>query len=86
MATKRDEHFEIAAYILGILSIVFGILIQPVLGFGFSITGIILMGKNKSEFAKKSKKLNVFGFAINLVVIAVAFYLAWKNILPALPY
>lgn len=71
---KKEEHFEIASYILGILSIVFSVLLQPVFGLGFGVTGLVLISKNKSAFSNKSRKLNITGVVISAVLMVVGVF------------
>lgn len=79
---EKEEHFEIASYILGIASIVFGFL-QPPIGLGFGITGLFLI-KGKEGLSKKAQKLNIIGIIISVLVIilsfAAGFYFASKGL------
>jgi hypothetical protein len=75
MVTKKEEHFEIFSYAIGIASIVFGIL-QPFLGLGLGITGLFLLGKSKTEMARKARKLNIIGI---VVAVAVSALLGFSN-------
>ncbi len=83
MATKEEKHFEIASYILGISSIVFGVL-QPLLGIGLGITGLFLVKGKKDELSRKARKFNTLGLIIGIIFIALSFvagfYFASKGI------
>lgn len=87
MKKEEIEHFGIISYVLGWLSIIFGIL-QPVLGFGFGITGLILINKMSLPIAKKAKNLNTIGIIISIIVtilfFAAGFYLSSKGLLNTL--
>ncbi len=84
MKKEETEHFGIASYIFGWISIVFGVL-QPVLGFGFGITGLILAKKTDSQLSKKAKNLNIIGIVVSIVVtvlfVLLGSYLASKGLL-----
>mgnify|MGYP001459336647 CR=1 FL=1 len=85
MVKKEEEkHFEIAGYVLGILSIVFSVLLQPAFGLGFGITGLILVFKKKSELSKKARTLNVIGIIISIIVLVIISYLLANQILKGL--
>lgn len=85
MVKKEEEkHFEIISYILGVLSIVFSVLLQPTFGLGFGITGLILIFKKKSELSKKARVLNVIGVIISVVVLIIISYLFANQILKSL--
>ena len=82
----KEGDFSDASYILGVLSIVFGI-IQPVLGFGIGISGLVLSFKNKSDMGKKAKILNIIGIVISAIIMLILIvggsYLISKGLLPS---
>lgn len=82
---KKDGDFSDISYVLGILSIVFAILLKPSFGLGFGITGLILIAKEKSELAKKSRKLNIIGIIISVVLLAIIAFLFTNQVLGNLP-
>ena len=69
--SRKEGDFGEVGYILGIASIVFGILLQFMFGLGFGIIGFILVMKNSSSFAKKAKKFNQIGIILNIILWAV---------------
>ena len=69
--SRKEGDFGEVGYILGIASIVFGILLQFMWGLGFGIIGFILVIKNSSSFAKKAKKFNQIGIILNIILWAV---------------
>lgn len=78
MVNKID--LGLAGYILGIISII-SIITTPVGGLVFGIVGFVLSKKEKTELAKKGKKLNVIGIILNaifLIVMLALFILASK--------
>ena len=82
----KEDGFSEESYILGVMSIVFGI-IQPVLGFGIGISGLVLSFKDKSDIGKKAKILNIIGIAVSAVIMLVLIvggsYLISKGLLPS---
>ena len=82
MAKEEDKkHFEIASYVMGVLSLVFSIILQPSFGLGFGITGLILSKNGKSETAMRGKKLSTIGIVISVIVLIVLVYLSVKQVL-----
>lgn len=65
MANKIN--IESVAYILGILSIVFGF-ISPLAGL---IIGIIGLNQSKKKNVKEAKKLNTIGITISIIVLII---------------
>lgn len=73
--SKRDEHFELVGYIMGVLSIVFSVLLQPTFGLGFGITGLVMVAKMNSDMARKSRKLSIIGIVLSVALIVALFIL-----------
>ena len=67
MVDKKQD-FGIASYVLGIMSIVLGIF-NPLAGVVFGFIGISLSKKQKNELSTKSRKLNIIGIIVGLVVL-----------------
>ncbi len=82
MVDKKID-FSLIAYILGIVSIVFGIL-QPLAGIVLGIVGLIYCKKQKDNLSKKAKKLNTIGIVIGVIVmilsIVVTMFFASANL------
>ena len=83
MMKKEDsEHFGIASYIFGWISIIFSIL-QPAFGLGFGIVGLILSSKTQN-LKKESRKLNIIGIILSILfsalLAALTGYLTAKGI------
>ncbi len=76
---RKEGDFGEVGYVLGVASIVFGILLQFMFGLSFGIIGFILVMKNSSSMAKKAKKFNQIGIAVNagllLFSLGLAYYL-----------
>jgi len=68
---KYGEKLGNAGFILGILSIVFGIIIAPILGIIIAVTGFILcfvqQKKNPTKKGKIGLILNIIGFAASII-------------------
>lgn len=78
---KKEGDFSEVSYVLGIVSIVFSVLIQPTFGLGFGITGLILSSRNKSELSKKAKKLSIIGIVISVIILIILAYLVTNQVL-----
>jgi len=82
----KEGDFSEISYVLGILSITFGIL-QPIFGFGMGIAGLILTSRESSPLSKKAKKLNIIGIAVSVIVMLILIlgssYLISKGLLPS---
>ncbi len=82
----KDGDFSDISYVLGILSIVFGI-VNPTFGIGIGISGLILSLKNKSDIGKKAKTLNIIGIVVSIIItvilIAGSSYLISKGLIPS---
>jgi len=80
------EDFSEMGYVLGILSVIFGIL-QPVFGFGLGIAGLILASGISSPLSKKAKKLSIIGIVVSIIVTLILIlgssYLISKGLLPS---
>ena len=67
-------------YILGILSIVFAVALQPVVAVLLGIIGLV---QNREEKSKKAKKLNIIGIVLGVIIfiglIALNVYLMYKS-------
>jgi hypothetical protein len=74
---QKEGNFEEISYVLGLASIVFGILLSFVFGLGFGMIGLILSRKESSGLLKKSKKLNIIGIVLNVVLILVSLGVAY---------
>lgn len=75
--TRKEGDFGEVSYVLGIASIVFGIMLQFLFGLGFGIVGFILVMKNSSSMAKKAKKFNQIGIAVNAGLLLFSLGLAY---------
>lgn len=83
MADKID--FSQTSYIFGIVSIVMA-LFTPFLGLVFGIIGLVQSAKQKTEVSKLSKKLNIIGIVLSVIVFAVGLFFLIKGInIPSLP-
>lgn len=82
----KEGDFSDISYVLGILSVIFGIL-QPMFGFGLGVAGLILTSGNSSHLSKKARKLSIIGIAVSIVVTLVLIlgssYLISKGLLPS---
>ena len=76
MADKIN--FELTSYILGVLSIVTAFFI-PSLGLVLGIIGLVQSRKQKTKISRLSKKLNVIGIILSIVVFAITFFLILKT-------
>lgn len=74
---RKEGDFSEVSYVLGIASIVFGIMLQFMFGLGFGIIGFILVMKNSSRMAKKAKKFNTIGMVVNVGLLLLSLGLAY---------
>ena len=58
------------AYVLGILSIIFGVL-KPDAGLVLGIIGVILSSKEKDALEKKAKALSIIGIIVSIIALIV---------------
>lgn len=86
MADKKEQvNFSQTSYILGIVSIVTAFF-TPLLGLIFGIIGLIQSARQKTEVSRLSKKLNIIGVVISVIVFGVSLFLLLKGVaLPGLP-
>jgi len=70
MVNKEKIDLGIPGYILGIISIIFGV-ITPVAGLITGIIGLSLSKKEKTELAKRGKKLNTIGIIVSIIVLVI---------------
>ncbi len=83
MADKLD--LGLTSYVLGIVSIVTAFFI-PIAGLTFGIIGLVQSTKQKTKTSKLSKKLNIIGIIVSVVVFAATFFLLMQSgTLPNLP-
>ncbi len=75
--SRKEGDFAEVSYVLGIASIVFGVMLQFMFGLGFGIIGFILVMKNSSSMAKKARKFNRIGIAVNAGLILLSMALAY---------
>ena len=83
MADKKEKiDFALTSYILGIVSIVTAIF-QPLLGISLGIIGLVQSNKQKTNISKLSKRLNIIGIIIGVVlfVVSLIFLLKQKSLL-----
>ena len=86
MAEKKEQiDFSQTSYIFGIVSIVMA-LFTPLLGLVFGIIGLIQSGKQKTNISKLSKKLNIIGIVLSVIIFGISLFLLLKGVtLPSLP-
>lgn len=75
---KTKINFGTIAYVLGIVAIVNAIF-SPLMGVVFSIIGLVLSVKQKTEMAKKAKILNIIGLIVGIVLFVVILILSLTN-------
>tara|TARA_Y100000310_G_C20438898_1_gene695080 strand:- start:583 stop:843 length:261 start_codon:yes stop_codon:yes gene_type:complete len=68
--TEKRGH-DIVAYVLGIVSIVLAFF-TPLAGVVLAIVGLVQSKKEKSDLAKKAKKLNIIGLVLSLILFIVS--------------
>ena len=68
---EKKEEFSIISYTLGIVSIVLAFFV-PLGGFVFGVIGFIQSKKQKTSLSKKSKKLNMIGMILSLVLFIIS--------------
>lgn len=85
MADKID--FSLTSYILGIVSIVTGVLASPLLGLAFGIIGLVQSNKQKTKVSKSAKTLNIIGIIASVVIFAITLFIVSRagDILPSIP-
>ena len=82
---KAQIDFSQTSYIFGILSIVMA-LFTPLLGLVFGIIGLIQSVKQKTDVSRLSKKLNIIGIVLSVIVFGVSLFFLLKGVtLPSLP-
>ena len=58
------------SYVLGILSIVFGIL-KPDAGLVLGIIGLIMSSKERNSLEKKAKTLSIIGIIVSIIILII---------------
>jgi predicted small integral membrane protein len=66
-----------ATYLLGVLSIVFGIFI-PTIGLILGIVGLVKNRKLNSNLSRKAKMLNTAGIVVSVLVMVLFLYLSYQ--------
>jgi len=86
MAEKKDGvNFPLTSYIFGVVSIVMA-LFTPLLGLVFGIIGLVQSSKQKTDVSRFSKKLNIIGIVLSIIVFGVGLFFLLKGVaLPSLP-
>ena len=85
MADKEKINFPQTSYIFGIISIVMA-LFTPLLGLVFGIIGLVQSSKQKTDVSKLSKKLNIIGIVLSIIIFGVSLFFLLKGFtLPSLP-
>jgi len=85
MADKEKINFPQTSYIFGIISIVMA-LFTPLLGLVFGIIGLVQSSKQKTDVSKLSKKLNIIGIVLSIIIFGVSLFFILKGFtLPSLP-
>ena len=85
MADKEKINFPQTSYIFGIVSIVMA-LFTPLLGLVFGIIGLVQSSKQKTDVSKLSKKLNIIGIVLSIIIFGVSLFFLLKGFtLPSLP-
>ena len=85
MADKEKINFPQTSYIFGIVSIVMA-LFTPLLGLVFGIIGLVQSSKQKTDVSRFSKKLNIIGIVLSIIVFGVGLFFLLKGVaLPSLP-
>ncbi|MDP2672682.1 MAG: DUF4190 domain-containing protein [Nanoarchaeota archaeon] len=80
MATKDNPdkiNFPLTSYVFGIFSIVMAFF-SPLIGLVLGIIGLVQSRKQKTTLSNLSKKLNIFGIVISVVLFAVSLFLLLK--------
>ena len=83
---KFKINYEIPAFVLGILSIIFAAtFVSPFAGFICGVIGLIESRKPKTKIGKQAKILNIIGISISIILAVVAIVLTMNTnaILPA---
>ena len=86
MAEKKEQvNFSQTSYIFGIVSIVMA-LFTPLLGLVFGIIGLVQSSKQKTDISRLSKKLNIIGIVLSIIIFGVSLFFILKGFtLPSLP-
>ena len=86
MVDKKEQvNFSQTSYIFGIVSIVMA-LFTPLLGLVFGIIGLVQSSKQKTDVSKLSKKLNIIGIVLSIIIFGVSLFFLLKGFtLPSLP-
>ena len=86
MVDKKEQvNFSQTSYIFGIVSIVMA-LFTPLLGLVFGIVGLVQSAKQKTDVSKLSKKLNIIGIVLSIIIFGVSLFFILKGFtLPSLP-
>lgn len=85
MPEKDQINFSQTSYIFGILSIAMA-LFTPLLGLVFGIIGLIQSTKQKTNISRLSKKLNIIGIVLSVIVFGIGLFFLLKGVpLPSLP-
>jgi len=72
-----EKDLNQTGYVLGILSIIFG-LVSPLAGLAMGIIGLFHT-KHKSELTRKSKILNIIGIIVSVIVLALAIVVSYTR-------
>ncbi|MBU0958441.1 MAG: DUF4190 domain-containing protein [Nanoarchaeota archaeon] len=63
--------FNHASYLLGILSIIFSAVFQPLAGIVLGITGLVLSQRDKDDISKKGRKFSTIGIILGIIVLVL---------------
>ena len=84
MGDKKLD-FGLAAYVIGIVSIVSGVF-QPLSGFILGIVGIVISNKESGELANRGKRLSIIGIIVSVIsfilTMLLVYYLNSSGLLP----
>ncbi len=72
-----EKDLNQTGYVLGILSIIFGV-ISPLAGLATGVVGLFHC-RHKSEITKKAKIMNIVGIIVSIIVLALAIYVSYTN-------
>ena len=83
---KSDKiDFSQTSYLLGIVSIVMAFF-TPLLGLAFGIIGLVQSAKQKTKISKLSKKLNIIGIVLSVIIFGITLFFLLKGVtIPSLP-
>ncbi|MBI2057300.1 DUF4190 domain-containing protein [Candidatus Pacearchaeota archaeon] len=80
MAIKENLdkiNFPLTSYVFGIVSIVMAFF-SPLVGLVLGIIGLVQSRKQKTTLSNLSKKLNIIGIVVSIVLFAASLFLLLK--------